>query len=207
MSTLSTSRVAYSLAAGAAAATAAATEGAIVYSNAQNISINQFGSLNLDLNLDGQGDVTLKNYVFGSGNYQGAAVNYFPGKLMTFNANGYAYVKSLAFGAAINATQISSSTFFGSMAYGASNPNAQFNNASGAYLGLRFAAGANTYYGWVRVSINNAAGTFVVNDWAYNNTNNAGITAGAVPGPGTLALLAAGPLGLGTLRGRRKQKA
>ncbi|MBM3594416.1 MAG: hypothetical protein FJX31_01150 [Alphaproteobacteria bacterium] len=203
----SASRVAYSLAAGAAAATAAATEGAIVYSNAQNISINQYGSLNLDLNLDGQGDVTLKNYVFSGGNYQGATVNYSPGKLMTFSANGFAYVKSLAFGAAINAAQINSSTFFGSMAYGPTNPNAQFNNASGAYLGLRFAAGANTYYGWVRVSIDNAAGTFVVNDWAYNDTNNAGITAGAVPGPGTLALLAAGPLGLGTLRGRRKQKA
>ena len=202
-----TSRVAYSLAAGAAAATAAATEAAIVYSNTQNISINQFSSLNLDLNLDGQGDVRLKNYVNLYGNYQGATVNYSPGKLMTFSANGLAYVKSLAFGAAINSTSISSSTFFGSMAYGSANSNAQFNNTTGAYLGLRFAAGPNTYYGWVRVSINNSAGTFVVNDWAYNNVNNAGITAGAVPAPGTLALLAAGPLGLGSLRGRRKLKA
>ena len=70
-----TSRVAYSLAAGAAAATAAATEAAIVYSNTQNISINQFSSLNLDLNLDGQGDVKLKNYGYLYGNYQGATVN------------------------------------------------------------------------------------------------------------------------------------
>ena len=52
-----------------------------------------------------------------------------------------------------------------------------------------FASGANVYYGWVRVSINNSTGSFVVNDWAYENSG-AGILAGAVPAPGALGLLA-----------------
>jgi hypothetical protein len=54
------------------------------------------------------------------------------------------------------------------------------------------------------VSINNSTGSFVVNDWAYENSG-AGILAGAVPAPGALGLLALGPAGLGILRGRKRQ--
>jgi hypothetical protein len=128
-------------------------------------------------------------------------VNFFPGKLVTFNV-GLSYVSSLSAGFNINSGSMGN--VFGSMAYGSANPAAQFNNANGAYLGLSFASGANVYYGWVRVSINNSAGSFVVNDWAYENSG-AGILAGAVPAPGALGLLALGPAGLGILRGRKRQ--
>jgi hypothetical protein len=195
-------RNSYALAAGAAAAAAAAAaDASIVYSGTQNISISQFNSLNLNLDGDGYGDVLLKNYVFGGGNYQAATVNFAPGKLVTFN-NGLNYVSSLSAGFAINSGSVGN--FFGSMAYGSANPAAQFNNVDGAYLGLSFASGANVFYGWVRVSINNSAGSFVVNDWAYENSG-AGILAGAVPAPGALGLLALGPAGLGILRGRKRQ--
>ena len=63
-------RNSYALAAGAAAAAAAAAaDASIVYSGTQNISISQFSSLNLNLDGDAYGDVLLKNYVFGGGNY------------------------------------------------------------------------------------------------------------------------------------------
>ncbi|MBI1303513.1 MAG: PEP-CTERM sorting domain-containing protein [Phycisphaera sp.] len=198
------SRAAYSLAAGAAAAAALNAGAAIVYSGVQDISINQFNSLNLNLDGDAYSDLLLKNYVFGGGNYQGATVNFFPGKLVSFNAGGFAYASALSAGFTVDASSVGPS-FFGSMAYGGANPNAQFNSASNAYLGLSFSSGANLFYGWVRVSVNNAAGTFVVHDWAYENSG-AGIQTGAVPAPGALGLLAAGASGLGLLRSRKRSK-
>jgi len=196
-------RRAYALAAGAAAATGMAAHADIVYSGVQDIAIGQFNSLNLDLNGDSYGDLLLKNYVFAGGNYQGATVNFFPGKLVSFFNNGLAYVSALSAGFSIDAASVGPS-FFGSMAYGGINPAAQFNNVSNAFLGLSFASGANVFHAWVRVSINNAAGTFIVHDWAYENTG-AGIQAGAVPAPGALGLLAIGASGLGLLRGRKRQ--
>ncbi len=194
-------RASYALAAGAAAATAASADASIVYSGAQDISISQFSSLNLNLDNDSYGDVLLKNYVFGGVNYMGATVNFAPGKLVSFNA-GYSYVSALSAGFSIDSTSVGPS-FFGAMAFGSANPNAQFNNVSNAYLGLSFASGANLYYGWVRVSVNQAAGSFIVHDWAYENSG-AGIAAGAVPAPGALGLFAAGASGLGFLRGRKR---
>lgn len=194
---------AYSIAAGAAAVAAGAANGQIVHSGVQNLSINQFSALNLDLDLDGTGDLLLKNYVFGGVNYMGATVNFYPGKLVTFSAGGYSYVSSLAEGFQIEASAMGS--FFGSMAYGSANPNAQFNSANGALLGVSFASGGNVHYGWVRVSISQAAGSFIVNEWAYESQSGVGIAAGAVPAPGALGLLAAGAAGLGLLRGRRRE--
>jgi hypothetical protein len=194
-------RASYALAAGAAAATAASADASIVYSGVQDLSIGQFSSLNLNLDGDAYGDLLLKNYVFGGASYMGATVNFFPGKLVSFTA-GYSYVSALTAGFSIDSASVGPS-FFGSMAYGAANPNAQFNNATNAYLGLSFASGANLYYGWVRVSVNQAAGSFIVHDWAYESSG-AGIAAGAVPAPGALGLFAAGASGLGFLRGRKR---
>jgi hypothetical protein len=196
-------RVAYSLAAGAAAATSAIPAAAdIVYSGTQNLSIAQFNSLNLDIDGDTQGDVTLKNYVFGGGNYQGAVVNFVPGKIVGFNA-GLSYVTALSAGALVDSTTAGPS-FFGSMAYGTANPNAQFNNASGKFVGLSFPSGTSTYYGWVRVDVSNSAGSFVVKDWAYQNTPGVGILTGVVPEPTSLGLLAAGAAGVAALRLRKR---
>jgi len=198
----SSMRLAYSLAAGAAAASAVAANGDVIYSGLQNLNINQFSSLNLNIDGDAYSDVLLKNYVFGAGNYMGAGVNFYPGKLVSFNAGGRAYASALSAGFLINSASVGPS-FYGSMAYGGVNPNAQFNNASNKYLGLSFASGANLYYGWVRVSVNNSEGSFIVHDWAYENSGG-GIQAGAVPAPGALGLLAVGASGLGLLRGRKR---
>jgi hypothetical protein len=193
-------RVAYSLAAAASSGTAQA---AIVYSGPQNIAINQFSSLNLNIDGDAYGDVLLKNYVFGGGNYQGATVNFFPGKMVTFNPGAFNYVTALNSGFTIDTASLATGNFTGSMAYGAANPNAQFNSAAGKFIGLQFPSGPNNYNAWVRVNVNNSAGSFTVVDWAYENVSGQPIVTGVVPEPSTLGLLAAGAAGVAALRRRR----
>ena len=202
-------RVAYSLAAGAAAGVAAGNaasdaEAVIIYSGLQNISIGQFGALNLNLDGDAYSDVLLKNYVFGGGNYQGAYVNFSPGKLVGFSS-GLSYVSALGPGALIDATTVG--PFVGSMAYGAANPLAEFNDVTDAYIGVAFPIAAVNHYGWIRVDVNNAAGTFLVKDWAYESEPGVGILAGHIPEPGTLGMLAAGAAGVLALRRRRQAAA
>ncbi len=191
-------RAAYSL---AAVAAAGSTEAAVIYSGTQNISIAQFNSLNLDIDGDAQGDVLLKNYVFGGGNYQGASVNFFPGKMVTFNPGGFNYVTALNAGFTVDTSALGN--FTGSMAYGAANPNAQFNSASGKFIGLQFPSGSNNYNAWVRVNVNNTGGSFSVVDWAYENIPGTSIVTGVVPEPASLGLLAAGAAGLALLRRRK----
>lgn len=199
-------RVAYSLAAGAASVAAAEAQAEIAYSGIQNISIGQFGSLNLDLDEYGASpDIKLKNYVFG-GNYIGATVLNAPGLLVLSNASFPYYVTALSAGDLIDSTTVSSHTpgFYGSMAYGA-NPNSEFKTASDAYVGLSFPNGADVFYGWVRVGVNLSAGTFLVKDWAYNDGAGVGILAGqTVPEPASLGLLAAGSVGLLAMRRSRR---
>lgn len=197
--------LAYSLAAGASAMGlgAADTTAAIQYSGIYNIGITQGYSFNLDLDAAGATpDIQLKNYAWYGGNYQGATVNYFPGQVVGFN-NGLAYASALSFGASIDAGTVGPS-FYGSLAYGAANPNAEFNNATDAYIGLSFPIAGQTHFGWIRVDIDNAAGTFLIKDWAYEDVAGQGIAAGAVPEPGALSLLAVGASGVLAMR-RRKQ--
>ena len=202
-------RVAYSLAAGAAASgiagnSADEANAQIVYSGPQNIAVTSGFSQNIDMDLDGQQDINLQNFNFFGGPYQGAGAVFFPGELVGF-VPGFAYVSALSSGYLIDAA--STNIAGGSMAYGAVNPNAQFNNVTDAYVGIGFPSGPNFYYGWVRVDVNNAAKTLLIKDWAYNATSGASIVAGQVPEPGTLGMLAAGAAGVFALRRRRKDAA
>lgn len=195
--------LAYSLAAGASAlGVSGAAEGQIVWSGPQDINVAQFGAVNLDLDAYGATpDILMKNYVFG-GNYQGAFVNYAPGKVVGFFGN-FGYATALGSGFTVDAATTAGGPFQVSLGY-ANNPLSQFDNANGAFIGLEFLIAGESHFGWVRVSIDNAAGTFVINDWAYNATPGAAIDTGQVPEPGSLALLAAGAFGLATFRGRRQ---
>lgn len=199
--TKSSRHAAYTLAAGAAVGMATTTADAqIVYSGVQDLAISQFGSQDLNLDGDGYNDILLKNYVFG-GNYQGATVNFAPGKVVGFTT-GLSYASALAEGDLIDSTATAGGPFAVSLAY-ANNADSEFDNSSGAFIGLEFPINATSHFGWVRVSIDNAAGTFVINDWAYNATPGEGLLAGQVPEPTTLGLLAAGAAGLVSLRRRQ----
>lgn len=50
------------------------------------------------------------------------------------------------------------------------------------YLGVRFRIGANTHYGWVRLSVTPGADTVTIKDYAYQTLPGVGITAGQLVG-------------------------
>ena len=172
-------RVAYSLAAGATVALVGADADAqIVWSTAQDISVIQRNSQTLNLDGDAYYDLKLKNYVFGGGNYQGAYIIYGPGKAVGFRPGGIAYASALTIGDLIDASTTATGFATTSLAYANVNPNAQFKSVTNAFLGLSFPIAGELHYGWVRVSIDNSAGSFIIHDWAYNITPGIGIAAG-----------------------------
>ncbi len=174
---------AYTMAAGAAAwsGSGQSADAAIEYFDIEDISIAQYASQSLYINGDTQTDIILKNYVFNYGNYQGALIPVVGGRIMAENVGVVAYPSALSAGEEISPSTINPNYWQGSLAYGAVNPLAEFVNVTDAYLGFSFAdeGGPDLFYAWVRVDVNNATGTFVIKDFAFENTPNTGILAGA----------------------------
>ena len=51
-------------------------------------------------------------------------------------------------------------------------------DVSDKFLGVQFKIGANTHYGWVRLSVGTSGSSWTIKDYAYNITPNAPILAG-----------------------------
>lgn len=187
-------RIAYSLAASAAASAASDAQAGVVYSGIEDISIAQRKYQPLGLDGNGVPDLYLKNYVDPyvgtTGNFQGAFLGFAPGRFVakTAGAQNFGYIRALGAGFLVDTNSVHPDVFTASMAFGSNHPNAEFNNVENAYIGFRFAgfdavppppASERTQlYGWVRVSINNALGTFVIHDWAYESEPGVGIVTG-----------------------------
>jgi hypothetical protein len=174
-------RLAYSLAAGAAACLARNTEAKIVVSGFDPIDLVRGAIQPLSFDSDPYVDVYLRNLAYGDGtSTQNMLVAFQYGKLVGKNVNNIYYAKALAPGYEINSSNVN--YFTGLLAKGAAGPYAEFNDVENAYLGVAFPISGDgspdNYFGWIRVSINNSLGKFVIQEWAYENVLGLPIQAG-----------------------------
>lgn len=172
---------AYSLAAGALAAAGTNADAAIVYTD---INPDFNGGLNdqyfLDLNNDAIDDFR----IFHNGYYT-LRIEPLEASNSVLGSGGslYAYPYALGQSNMISAAQSSwiDNGYAGgnqSMFYGSYCTFGNWCNQTDKYLGLRFTVGANTYYGWARLTVNAATNSWVIKDYAYNDVAGAPILAG-----------------------------
>lgn len=125
----------------------------------------------------------------------------------TTSAFGSGYVSKLAFGDVINAHAnfVTQGSYLDYLAAHANR--GQFTAPGIGFAGIRFNTGAGMQYGWVRFNMNGGPGnSFTLVDYAWGDVGDT-ITAGQVPEPGCLGLLALGGVGLMAWRKRRGAKA
>ena len=172
------SRVAFCVAWASLCTAAGNAFGAIHYYYG-DLSVPLGFSQTVDINFENDDfdDVVFENYAYPEGNYQGLYVPYSPGRIVGFQAASVEYVTNLSLGATIDATTLGSS-YYGALSFAAEYPQAQFTSATDAFVGLAFPVGLDLHYSWVRVSVDNAAGTLLVKDWAFEDQPGVGITAG-----------------------------
>lgn len=162
----------------------------------------------VDMNNDGTIDyiaTTLDNVYSYTTYYYGmtlnVAIDYKASLLQPNNGNAWLATSSSAAevlnnGALINAAAnwaSSSSSFGGLLAaegdfsitttggtpvYGGPISVGNWAGVADRYVGVRFDVGANTYYGWVRLTVSADGGTITIKDYAYNATPNGSINAG-----------------------------
>ena len=77
-------------------------------------------------------------------------------------------------------------------------------DGTSGFIGFRFDNAGTPYYGWIEVTYNDASQSLAWGDFAYEDSG-AGILAGAVPEPSSLALLVLGASGV--IARRRRQAA
>jgi hypothetical protein len=210
---------AYSAAATAMAAFGGAAGAAVMYTPGP-VTVPNGGFYNVDFNHDAVSDFSFNNQAGGKnanrfyGNGDGSAVK----SAVATAAYGTSSTRpaALAAGALIDASRSyatdpggNANTLAGD---GTINPGTDDQNSgyfptdgSVRYAGVKFFVGADTYYGWIGMTLQNPASTSstgTITDFAYESTPGQGIAAGATPEPSGLALLALGAAGLVRRRDR-----
>ena len=195
----------------AALFTASAANATIIYFNTPITSDNTTNG-DVSWNIDGVGgdEAILRNSSY---SYSGSTY-FYKNLSATGNSFGVGNAASALLGFAANES-ISNGRGFNdvfSLFYNASLDSvANITSGASTYIGFQFKPSGTMLYGWANVTLTDGGsfGTFVINEWAYDDTG-ASIQTGqtsAVPEPATyaagLGLLALGAAGL---RRWRKQK-
>ncbi len=167
---------------------------------------------NWDVNLDGIMDFTFQNRYPNSATQVVWQLNFNP-LAAGSGVVGYAgpfipYANALTAGTMIGAgsafqtgAQVTLGSNYGGTFYGGFA--AAVPPGTNAYAGFRFNAADGVHYGWIFLNVN--AGIIDFTGAAYESTPGMAIAAGAIPEPGSMALLALGAAGvLGAVVKRRR---
>lgn len=186
----------YSALASAVFGTAAAADAQLNYTDVApdtvlTITNNTLNAYEVDFNNDNSVDVAIGTYGYLYGAYQlnysfTILPNYTTAVLATAGAYG-GEVTGLANAAAISpastdwtdyGTDSSSFLFNLAAATGLGPLAGTMATGSDQCIGVRFVAGANTHYGWVRIQISTDALTTTIKDYAFNTVPNTGLNCG-----------------------------
>lgn len=226
MSTVADATVIYS---GAQNQTFNLTDGNAASTNAsQDIDLDGDGNVDLTVNLEHHTSAALSANFSGVTSLGGGAFLQAgtPGvqRISGFSANSFGFVNKLSSGQSIGPIaafpgsssdliaqgQFAAAGFSTGVLTGSTlaDPGA-WALSSSAFAGIRFQHAGNDHFGWIRLHFADASGngladTATIVDWAWNDSVGAPIQAGSTPEPAPLALLAAGAVGLGTFRRRKR---
>ncbi len=200
--------IAYSLAAGTVLLGAAGAEAKIIHTDlGAGVTLDTDGAT-FDIDFDGGGaEFTI---FFGTISYNRVNVSFASTKASWRGRNfwGNNGAEALSNGDDVNAgsqwghSNFGASSYYGNMA-SSYDTSGNFLDTSGKYIGVRFDIGGNTHYGWIQVNVPGVPDSATITGYAYQDTADAQITAGAIPEPGSLALLALGAAGLAAWRKKR----
>lgn len=202
---------AYAAAGVSVLATGAAANAEIVYSGVVNIPVADTVvgggavGVNLPFAIDGGFNLTLAHGLGTTNALTGYA--FFGDQLGTpgvevagVTSAGYNYANNLAYGAVISTNTFLAAGVDGTLAFNVGYGGDQFLAPGIGFIGFK----AGTNYGWVRVNMNGAPlNTYTIVDYAYGTAGES-MSAGVIPEPSSLALLALGSLGMLRFRGNRK---
>lgn len=191
-STLSKKLASYSALASAVLMVSKASDAQIIYNDVNpDDTVHQVGSYVLDLNNDGTPDFqfnlihlqtssgatdTLVNLV----HVDGLGNNSVVASPTSTYFSSYYYANALNAGDPINgAANFESLGMLASLSGGTFG---SWVNVSNRFLGLKLVVNANTYYGWARLSVNQACDQLIVSDYAVDTVANEGIVAGDICG-------------------------
>ena len=180
--------LAYCTLAGGAFAAAAPAEAAVVYSGIKNLPVDS-SHTSTALDLDGNG-VKEFNAIFFHHTGPGGQITR---SMELSHQNGYVlgdggtgrYALNISMGAIIPQTTANWGTLKGRLAKYQYFNNGEKNYVrsghffgTDGYIGVRFAAGGATHYGWINFSADQDVNNGTIIDWAYQTVDNGIIVAG-----------------------------